>query len=270
MNGMLAPILLTAVLHAGTGQEAALEITEPRPTYGHLGATRPKGKGILPGDVAHFSFSVKNLKNDEKGRASYSIAIEVYDPSGTLFYKQEPYNSIAQNFLGGNELPCAASVEIPLNAKPGTYSWKVTITDRLTGKNQSLNGSGKVLPADFGLIRVGTYADAKGEVPIHPTAVVGSTIYLNFAAVGFGRDKKNQPDLSVEMKILDENGKPTTPQPIKGNIKNFDESARIIPLQHAITLNRTGRYTIELSARCELCGKSSSVTIPVRVVSIEQ
>ncbi len=268
---MLSCVLLCSLVSAGAGEDGKLEIVNPRPTFGYLGAARPKGTGILPGDVAHFAFEINNLKHDAKGQSSYSCAIEVRDGNGELFFKQEPHNSVAQNFFGGNSLPCAAQLEIPLNAKPGTYTWKVTIQDRLANKSATVSGKGDVLKADFGLIRVGTFADSDSKVPVPPVGVVGSTIYVNFAAVNFARTKKDkQPDLSVEMKILDENGKATFTKPITGRVKSdIPESLTILPLQYGVTLNRPGRFTVQLTARCELCGKSSTVAFPVRILPLD-
>jgi hypothetical protein len=56
----------------------------------------------LPGDVAHFSFEIKNLKPDVKGRVAYSIAIVVTDETGKVFFEQKPYNSVAQTFFGAS------------------------------------------------------------------------------------------------------------------------------------------------------------------------
>src|SRR3954468_9123689 len=97
-----------------TGQTPALEIADPRPTYGHLGAIRPKGAGMLPGDIAHFTFGIKHLKLDDNGLAKYSVAIEVRDAKGKVFYEQKPFNTIAQNVFGGDTIPNSASVSIPL------------------------------------------------------------------------------------------------------------------------------------------------------------
>lgn len=264
---MLSSLLLCGLLGVGAGEGGKLEITNPRPTFGHLGAVRPKGKGIIPGDVAHFAFDVNNLKHDDKGQASYSIAIEVRDGNGDLFYKQAPLNAVAQNFFGGTSLPCSAHLEIPLTAKPGTYSWKVTIHDRLADQSATLNGKGDVVSPEFGLVRVGTYADAEGKVPVPPVGVVGSTLYVNFAAINFARTKDKQPDLKVEMKILDDSGKATFARPITGHVKSdIPESLKIIPLQYGVTLNRPGRFTVQLNASCELCGKSTTVSIPVRIL----
>ncbi len=267
---MVSSLLLACALQAAAVQDHKLEITNVRGTFGHLGAVRPKGKGILPGDVAHFSFDINNLKQDDKGQVSYSMAIEIRDGAGNVFYKQEPYNAVAQNFFGGTSLPCSAAVEIPLDAKPGAYSWKVTLHDRLANTDATLQGEGQVLPAGFGLVRVSTSADAEGKVPIHPAGVVGSTLYLNFAAVGFARGKDKQPDLSVEMKILDENGKVTSVQPITGHIKSdIPENLKVVPISYGVTLNRPGRFTVQLTARCELCGATASVSIPIRILPME-
>src|SRR5688572_3572900 len=226
---MLSSLLLCSLLGVGAGEAGKLEITNPRSTFGHLGAVRPKGKGILPGDVAHVAFDINNLKHDSKGQASYSIAIEVRDGDGEVFFKQEPHNAVAQNFFGGASLPCSAHVEIPVSAKPGTYTWTVTIQDRLSKQSASLTGKGAVLAPEFGLIRIGTYADAEGKVPVPPVGVVGETLYLNFAAINFARTKKKQPDLKVELKILDENGKATFAQPITGHVKSdIPENLRIV------------------------------------------
>jgi len=268
---MLSSLLLCGLLGVGAGDSGKLEITNPRSTFGHLGAVRPKGKGILPGDVAHFSFDINNLKHDAKGQVSYSVAIEVRDGNGDLFYKQAPANAVAQNFFGGTALPCSAHLEIPLGAKPGMYSWTVTIEDRLAKQSATLKGEGAVLAPDFGLVRIGTYADAEGKVPVPAVGVVGSTLYVNFAAINFARTKKDkQPDLAVEMKILDENGKATFASPITGHVKSdIPENLKIIPLHYGVTLNRPGRFTVQLSARCELCDKNVTVSIPIRILPLE-
>src|SRR5262249_2475419 len=98
---MLMLLLTCLSAPAAAAQESALELANLRGTYGHLGAVRPKGPGILPGDVAHFTFDIKNLKLDENGRALYSVAIEVRDDKGQLFFEQKPLNAVAQNFFGG-------------------------------------------------------------------------------------------------------------------------------------------------------------------------
>lgn len=252
------------------GQTPALEIVDPRPTYGHLGAVRPKGAGLLPGDAAHFTFGVKNLKLDDAGLAKYSVAIEVRDAKGKLFYEQKPFNTIAQNVFGGDTIPNSASVSIPLNQPPTDLHWKITVKDRTTDKAVELKGEGKVLPADFGIVRVGTFADADSNVAIAPVGVVGGTIYLNFSAVNFGRGKDKKPDLKFDLKVLDEAGKPTLAKTISGEIKDgVPDDATLIPLHFGLTLNRPGRYTAEITSRCMVGNKTATVSLPIRILPMD-
>ena len=79
------------VLLLPAAQDATLEIGNARSTYGYLGAAKKIGAGTLPGDAAYFTFEIKNLKLDAGGKASYSIAIEIRDEQGKVFYEQKPY-----------------------------------------------------------------------------------------------------------------------------------------------------------------------------------
>jgi len=263
---MLNLLLVSLTL---TGQAPALEIAEPRSTYGHLGAVRPK-TGMLPGDIAFFSFGIKNLKLDDNGLAKYSVAIEVRDAKGKLFYEQKPFNAVAQNVFGGDTVPCSASVSVPMKQPPTDLSWKITVKDRSTDKSVELKGEGKVLPADFGIVRVGTFADAESQVAIAPAGVVGGTVYLNFSAVGFGRGKDKKPDLKFDLKVLDEAGKPTLKKDISGAIKEgVPDDAELIPLHFGLSLNRPGRYTVEINSRCAIGDKTATVSLPIRILPMD-
>ena len=250
------------------GPAAGPEIANPRLTYGQQGAPRPK-TGILPGDVAQFSFEIKNLKEAAKGRVSYSIAIVITDEKGKVYFEQKPYNSFATIFFGGNAVPAAARVEVPVGTPPGIMRWKVTVVDRTTGKSTTLNGQGKVLPADFGLVQVGTFADAETKVPLSPIGVVGSQLYVGFGVVGFERGKEKQPDIKVTLAIRDDKGQLTTP-PLTGELrKDVPADVRVVPMTFGLTLDRAGRFTIELTAHDQIGGKTSSVQFPVRILPSE-
>ena len=260
----------TIVLAFLGGDAAGPEIVNPRATYGHLGAPRPKGAGFLPGDTAHFSFEIKNLKADANGQVSYSIAIVISDENGKVFFEQKPYNSFAHTYFGGNLLPAAAHVHVPLGTKASAMSWKVTVTDRTTGKSTTLNGKGKVLPADFGLVHVGTFADIEAKAPIAPVGVVGSHLHLGFGVVGFDRGKDMQPAIKVQLQIRDEKGQLTSAQPLSGLVnKDIAADVKFVPMTFGLTLDRPGRYTIELSAHDQISGKTSTVNLPVRILAAE-
>jgi hypothetical protein len=264
---MLNSLVVLTAFVCGGGQDRPLEIANPRATYGYLGATRPK-EGRLPGDVVFFTFDIKNMAQDDAGRASYSMLVEVTDSKGASVFKLGPTNSVAQNYLGGNSLPASAHLEIPIDAKPGEYNFKLTVTDRTTKKSAVLESKASIAPLDFGLVQIGTSADREGRVPVPPVGVVGGTIYYNFSAVGFGRMDSKQPDVHVTMRILDEQGKATFAKPLSGVVnKDVPEDQKIMPMQFGVTLNRTGTFTVELEATCVVCKKTTKVSMPLKVVS---
>ncbi len=267
---MFTTLALALVLGGPGAANGPLEITDVRSTYGYLGSPRPR-TGTIPGEIVHFAFNIKNLTLDKQGRAHYTMAMEILDSKGQVYYKEAPHNAVAQNCLGGNSLPCTAQLAVALDTPPGEYTMRVTIQDRKTKKTATFEGKGKVLPATFGLIRVGTFADAEGKVPAPSVGVVGSTLYVNFAAAHFARDKKTkQPNLFVKMRVLDDKGKPTFSEPLTGRAnKDIAENDAIVPMQFGLTLNRAGRFTIELEATCEICGSSTRVQLPLRVQAPE-
>jgi hypothetical protein len=267
---MLPTLVLLGALGAAGAQDAPLEIANAHATYGYLGAPHPVVEGRLPGDTIFFTFDIKNMRLDDAGRASYSLLVEVTNDKGQLIYKLGPTNAVAQNYLGGNSLPCSAHLDVPLDSVAGVHHFKVTVTDRQTNKSVSLEKKGKVLAPDFGLVRVGTYADREGKVPVAPIGVCGETIYLSFAPVSFGRDKATkQPNLHVSMRVLDDKNQPTFPKPLTGTVnKEVPEDLKVLQMQFGITLNRVGTFTIELDAHDKTSGKSAKVRLPLKVVSL--
>lgn len=245
------------------------QIVDPRPTYGHLGAPRPKVEGVLPGDVVSFTFGIKGLKPNDKGIAEYSVAIVIKDSKDKIFYEQKPFNQVAQNLFGGDTIPNSATIGIPLNQPPTDLNWTLTVVDRVTKEKTEQKGMGKVLPADFGIVRVGTFNDALSQIPVAPLGVVGETLFVNFAAVGFGKTKENRPDLHVELKILDADKKPTH-KPLVANFKDeVPEDGLLLPFHFPLSLNRAGNFTVEIVLRCAISNKTATVSLPIRVVSLD-
>jgi hypothetical protein len=264
---MLTSCVLLTALALAPAQNGQLEIVNARPTYGYLGPNRPR-TGVLPGDLATFRFDVKNMQLDKTGRASYSLLVEVVDAKGKTRFRLGPSNAVALNCLGGDSMPCSASLEVPLTTPPGPVTLRVVVGDRTSGRKATFQTKGKVLPADFGLVRVGTFADRESKVPAPAVGVVGQALYVGFAAVGFARDKTSkQPDLDVSLRVLDGNGKETMPAPLSGRAHaDVPEDLHVLPMQFGLTLNRTGDFTVELSATDRLSGKTSQVRFPLRVV----
>jgi hypothetical protein len=196
------------------------------------------------------------------------VEVEILNGKGERAYHLGPINSVAQNFLGGDSMPCAAHLEIPKDAAPGLYKMMVKITDRKSKKSAVFTAPGKVLPAGFGLVRVGTFADAETKSPRTPVGAVGETLYLNFSLIGFSRGDGKQPDVALSLDIKDADGKSTLPSPRTGAVnQGVPPDQDLVPMTLGFSLNRAGRFTVELQATDKLSGKTSKVNIPVHVTA---
>jgi hypothetical protein len=266
---MWTTLALVLALEAVPGQTSALAIVNDRFTYGPLGGER-KSTDFLPGDVVELAYEVQGLKPDASGRFACSTTIEALDKSGKKIYRQGPRVAKAQNYLGGKGLPAAAHLVLPPNQAAGEYTVKITVEDPTAKTSKTLTRPFKVLPAGFGLVQVVTSAEVEGKVPVAPVSVVGGALYVNFSVVGFQRDRgSKQPSLEVTLRLLDEQGKPTMARPPVGKVNSdVHPELKVVPLQFAVTLNRVGRFTVELSATDALSGKSAKVSFPLKVVDL--
>jgi hypothetical protein len=256
------------LLGLASGQAGNLSVANDRLTYGHLGPARDSAK-YLPGDVIYLTFEVNNMTFDKDGKASYAVGLEMLDGKGTELLKQQPRSASTRNYLGGTILPCAANMQVPLEAAPGTYTLRVTVIDNANKKAVKAERKIEILAKDFGLVHVGTSADPAASIAWSPVGVVGDSIYLNFSTVGFARDPKTkQPYIKASLQVLDEKGQASGAAKMSGEAKSdVPETMAVVPMQFGITLNRTGRFTLELTAMDVLTGKSSKVLFPVRVLT---
>jgi len=214
------------------------------------------------------AFEMSNMTFDANGKAGYSIDLDILDSKGTELLKQQPRSATALNYLGGTTMPCAANLQVPLESPPGTYTFRVTVVDAASKKSASVVRKFEVLPKGFGLVQVGTSADGAANIPWTPVGVVGDSIYLNFSAVGFARDKvSKQPNIKVSMRVLDDRDQPVAGAKMLGAASSgVPADLQVVPMQFGITLNRVGRFTLELTATDSLTGNTTKVSFPVRVL----
>jgi hypothetical protein len=264
---MWTTFAFVAVLGLAPGQSGPLALTNVRTTYGVLGAPRPDNK-FLPGDEFTLSFDIEGVKVDNAGKLFYSIGMEVTDRDRKVQFKQDPREQQATNSLGGTSLPACAHLQIGLEHAPGTFTLKVTVTDLVAKTSKTLTSTYEVLPKDFGLVRPAVTADPEGRFPA-PCVGEGQSIWVNFAAVGFGRDKdKGQPNLAVSMTVLNANGEPVVDKPASGEVVNQDVPAKALalPMQFTLSPNRAGKFTVALKATDKVSGKTATLSFPLTVV----
>jgi hypothetical protein len=244
---------------------ANLALTNVRATHGLLGPIR-SDDGLLPGDRLWLEFDIEGITVGGDGKVQYSMGLEAIDSKGKVIYRQIPTDQEALASLGGKSIPGQAQLDIGLDQPAGDYTLKVTVTDRATKQSQSLNHKLRVLPSNFGLVQVKTTSDAEGTVPAGLLGV-GQSMWVNFAVVRFERDRaKQQPHVQFEMRILDENGKPTLAKPETGIIdRDVAASDKLVGGQFSVSINRPGKFTVELKATDKIAEKSSTVSFPLTV-----
>lgn len=265
---MLTTLALVAALQLTPSQGGKLDLTNIRPTYGVLGSTRPDTK-FLPGDTFFLAFDIENIKVSDDGRVQYGMTMEVTDAKGKVWFKEDKEQERLQavNYLGGTKLPAFANVDIGLNMPAGDYTLKVNVTDRAAKVSKELSQKFEVQAAAFGLVRLTTSYDDAGRLPAPMIGVPGQGMHINFAAVGFERDKsKKNPHITVEMRVLDDAGKPTLPKPFPGEVTDVPEKLHAVPMGFGMVLNRPGKFTVELKATCNISKKTATLKFPLTVL----
>ena len=100
--------------------------------------------------------------------------------------------------------------------------------------------------------------------------MAGQSLFCNFWIVGFERDSKKQPNITFEVKITDENDKPTLPKAMAGEIKQgVSEDWQLIPMNFILPLNRPGKFTVHLKATDGVTKKTAELKFPITVVELK-
>jgi hypothetical protein len=267
---MLLTVPFVAALCLMPGQADGPTLTGARVTYGILGPTRDNTK-FLPGDTLYLTFTIEGITADAEGKVRYAIATEVTDASGKAVFTQPAQDREAINALGGGQLPAFAQVAIGQQQPSGEYTLKVTVTDGATKKSASLTQKLEVLKPDFGLVRLSTSCDADGQVPAGALCP-GQSLWVHGAVVGFqrGGGADGQPNVTLELTVRDADGKPTLAKPFTGTInKGVPAKDVALPIQYLVSLNRPGKFTVEIKTTDQAANKSVTQSFPITVQAVK-
>ncbi len=257
-------MVLAAALSAAPDDKDKLTFSHVRDTHGLMGPTRHADK-ILPGGELYLCFDIEGITISDDGKVHYSIAIDVADPKGKTIFKQDPKDLEAPASLGGRSIPAFAHLDMGLQSPPAGYTVTVTVVDLPSKRSQQLKRTVEVLPNGFGLVRVKTTSDQEGRIPATAIAT-GEGLWITVGVVGFGRGDGKQPDLTFEMRILDEAGKPVGAKPVAVQVnKDVPAEEAVVPAQFLLSLNRSGAFTVELTAVDKASGKKAQLTFPLAV-----
>lgn len=260
---MWATLTLMTALTLTPAQAGSLQLTNERVTYGPLGPTRTDKK-FLPGDVYFLNFDIEGLEGRD-GMVRYGMKMELIDGKGKTKFASDTEERRVLNILGGNRMPGFAHAILGLDAEPGEYTLRLNVTDMTNKATKALVRKFEVAPRDFGIVKVNYTYDTR--LPAPSTVFVGQPFVLMFGITGFDRaGAMKQPNVSLELRILDEQGKPTTAKPVTDTINSMiEEKVTILDGSFDLALTRPGKFTVELKATDNLSRKSSSVTLPLTV-----
>src|SRR5579875_3217712 len=169
-----------------------------------------------------------------------------------------------------------------LDTEPGDYPMTVEVKDVLGNKTaKPLEQKFTVKKLEFGIVRPGFVylplnEEQAGAPPLFapPLAVPGQNLMLHFTTVGFTEaGEKNEPKVSVEVVIQDENGTPVLPKPIPGKAERYpDDNARklkVLPFQVPIQVNRSGKFKIVIRAKDENNSGKTATFPPLDLTVVE-
>jgi hypothetical protein len=263
-------VALFSALSLAPSDAGSLALTNVRSTYGLLGPTRTD-TAFVPGDHLSLNFDIDGITVDEKGKVLYSLAIEVTNVADkSIVFRQPAQNQDARTVFGGNRIQGFAHIDIGVEQPPGKYNMKVTVTDRANNKSEALDFPFTVGKPDLAIVRFKTSSDPEGSAPLAALGT-GQTMWVNFGIVGFARDATSkQPNVSLEVNILDGDGKSTLVKPLSTTIsKDVPDKTLAIPLQYPVSLTRAGKFTLEFTATDAMTKKTHKLTIPLNVVAVK-
>ncbi len=269
---MFPSIAFVAALALSPAQATAeVKYENVKSLYGFHGPLRTSQK-FLPGDQLYVAFDMAGVTIAKDGIATYTMAMDVTDAAGKSWQKVEARETSDYAPLGGNTLPGRAYVVMGVDMPPGDYSMKLNTTDKATGAKGTLTYKFEVLKIDLGIVGVYASHDPEGRTHAHTTGFVGTGLWLQFGITGFKRDdkKKDQPSLTVELTYIDENGKPTTSEPLKEEFNALDEKAPILSIRKNLPFSRVGKFKAKLVVTDNVAKKTTSFELPIHVMATEK
>jgi hypothetical protein len=276
---MWTTLALMSALSWTPAQAAQLELKNPRVTYGILGQER-KDTNYLPGDMVVLAFDIEGLPVGPDGLVRYSMSVILYDHKQRKeVFKKEPQRMEVVNTLGSSRVPTFALTNIGTDTEPGTYTMRVIVTDSSGKVSKELKRDFEVKKSEFGIVRPGFVYNKLNEEQAGeatsiapPLAVPGQNLLLHFAVVGFVlAGNKNQPKVKVEMKVVDEAGKPVLQKSFSGEAIDIPDEAKqlkVIPFQVPIQVNRSGKFKVVITAT-DKNNNDKTATLPLDLKVIE-
>jgi hypothetical protein len=256
---------VAALAALAAGQASGLEVKNARLAHGPFGVVRAEKK-FLPGDFLFLMFDIDGLATDDKtGKVSFETTLEVFDSKKNSIYSKDK-NPLVETLLqlGGNRVPAKLELFTGFELKPGTYSVKFKVTDRVakTKKTAEFTFPFELLAEDFGVVQLKA-----------PAYGLPDSIYpIRFALVNSPLDKKKMPSMDITMRVFEEGNKTDLSKPISINLPAIlpdDFDAKIIPLSFDINLTRPGKFVADFEINEKINSRKLKFQVPFTVLEIK-
>jgi hypothetical protein len=261
----IALAALALALAAETAH-AKLEVRDVQPAHGQLGPERDNLE-YLPGDEVFFRFTVTGAKTDDQGRMAGEIRMTLTDAVGkvVLSHTAQVRQLLA---FGGGRVPAKAVLELGHQFLPGTYELAVEFKDTISDESDGFKKQFTVKPLEFALVKVRFAHDEAGKVPARVGGLVGQTLHLKVASVGFDRTR-GEVDLELEIRVLDKDKQPVAPQGVRAVVRNSDpatvKAATHVSFNGELTLTRPGDFVLRLVVTDKMTKKTVTFDSPRKV-----
>jgi hypothetical protein len=244
----------------------AIEIRDFEASHGPFGPKREEAY-CYPSEEIFFRFLVTGVKVDTKGFIDLTFQERILDAEGKVLSQGRKVQK-AKMALGGNSCTGESFYIPPATLPPGEYRFELTIIDNLTNERATITWPISLKKTEFVLVMPRLSHDADGKLGAPPAALVGQTLHLAVRALGLDKSK-GVLDAEMIFQILDKNGKPTMPEPIKVALRESDPKvlaeANYVRFKSDFTLNRVGDFTLQMRVTDLSAGKTATYSTQLKV-----
>lgn len=270
---MLWPIIWL-ITTASVSQDGDLAIKNITATYGQLGPPRTDLRYIA-GDILHFQLDINGLRHDEAGRLRYILHLELVGPGNKVLFRQKLPEITQVRVMGNPSVRQALHLALAEDWPPGDYRLQVAVEDaqnpKATRASQAL--AFKLVPQEFGLVHFQLYSiyTPQVQLPCPGIAVVGQTVHVTAVVLRGKKDKPDQPwNLDVEMRLLDEQGKPLVGGfPVTGQFRKIPGDLDFLDVRFDLPVQRAGKFFVSIQATEPGTNRSAKLVVPLQALDLQ-
>jgi hypothetical protein len=257
-----------ALTLSATAAQAQLAISKIEASHGRVGPAR-QSREYFQGDQVFFRFVVSGAQMDKAGELNVEISLVLVDADGNkVLDNRMPLKG--QLALGGGTFLGEAQVNLGPNLTPGKYTLTVGVKDCLSNETASFDRQFVCKAAELAIVAVRFFNDAQGKAPAPFGGTLGQTLFFQHKAIGFDR-QPNEIHMTMNYRLLDENGKEVTPQPfqtsVRANDPNVIKGATHVDFQGELVLNRVGNFALRITVTDCVANRTCTFDTPLRVTA---